>query len=98
MKRRPYWLNCKAYDMVRKDYAERLLLQDKTRLFFVVACNVNTSHFHTGWYLAMNPTTVKELEAEDQTFKGYLEDFAYYNCQDAETGYYPVVYIERKGA
>jgi hypothetical protein len=83
------------YTRTPKNIAYRLIA--KGARYFLVGSNVNTLHFHSGWYLASHPCTVAERvetygEEADTSALGHYTNFGWY--LDKELGKYPVFYVE----
>jgi len=49
---------------------------------YIAPSNVNAYHIRNGWALGM-PVKFTDIAEMEET----LNSFAYYNCNDAETGY-----------
>ena len=86
------------FKRTRRDIAQKAILANPLRQFFIVGSNVNYSHFHSGWRLALHAESLQELCARNaepmereilnkqyNAFKFYLEP---------ELGRYPVYYLE----
>mgnify|MGYP001419199722 CR=1 FL=1 len=91
-----------SFKPVKKDVAEKMIIANPNRKFFMVGSNVNQFHFHKGWFLATHIDTLLvfnkrhsfEIDNED-FFKGFKKS---YNAMsfylEPELGRYPIYYVE----
>ena len=91
-----------SFKPVKKDIAEKMIIANPNRKFFMVGSNVNQFHFHKGWHLATHIDSLLEFskrhesELNDNDFSEGLKKS--YNAMsfylDPELGRYPIYYVE----
>ena len=91
-----------SFKPVKKDVAEKMIIANPNRKFFMVGSNVNQFHFHQGWFLATNVDNLFEFIERHSSEIG-LADFSKglkksYNAMsfylEPELGRYPIYYVE----
>lgn len=95
-----YIYNGIRYKRTKKDVAERKILADPKKRFFLVGNRVGDIHFHKGWCLATIPenlftvrTHVQGILDDDILLRSEFNSFNFY--LDPELGRYPVYYVQQ---
>ena len=84
-----------TYVRTRKDIAKKRILAGKR--FFLVGSNVNTFHFHEGWYLATHSFHKSDYSEYNYDMASDFINDLYDNFAlnlEKELGRYPVFYVE----
>lgn len=86
------------FAQTRKDVAQRAILANPNRRFFIVGNKTNPSHFHSGWQLATHVDTVSEfskrhlVECDQSYLDKQYNSFNFY--LEPELGDRPIYYLE----
>jgi hypothetical protein len=90
----------KRYKATRKDVAQKAILANENRHFFLVGDKASQTNFHANWFVASHPTTLaairKEREGMETDIAHCLSNLYNSACYylDPELGKYPLYYLE----